>query len=105
VPHWQDIESAAEFEALRLGREPQPELNQVGQALVSLALEMVLGRPKSVIAELIHQLSDIASRPKYLGEPIIRIAAIVCWRAFTADVVQFDLANVEYMEPFDHFAT
>jgi hypothetical protein len=47
VPHWQDIESAAEFEALRLGREPQPELNQVGQALVSLALEMVLGRPKA----------------------------------------------------------
>jgi hypothetical protein len=54
---------------------------------------------------LIHQLSDIAGRPKHLAEPIIRIATIVRQRAFTADVVQFDLANVEYMESFDHVAT
>jgi len=45
VPHRQNIEGAAELEPLGLRREPQSELDQIGQALVTLPLEVMLGRP------------------------------------------------------------
>ena len=54
MPHRQHVEGAAELEPLGLGGEPQPELDQVGQALVAFALEVVLGRPQHVVAEPVH---------------------------------------------------
>ena len=88
-----------------MGGEPQPKLNQVGQALVALALEMVLGRPQRVVAKLVHHTGDIARGPEYLAQPLVRIAAIVCARAFEADIIELDLAYIECVEPFDHFAS
>ena len=78
------------------------ELNQIGQALITLTLEMMLGRPKGIITQLVHFLGHIAGRPKYLAEPLVRIPAVVCRRALQADVVQFDLADIECMKSFDH---
>ena len=102
MPHREDIEGAAKFQPPRLGGQPQPELNKVGQALISFTLEMVLGRPEGVIAQLVHLPSHIAGRPEYLAEPLIRIPAVVRRRALQADVVQFDLADIECMKSFDH---
>lgn len=45
VPHRQNVEGAAEFQAPGLRGKPQAELYQVGQALVALTLEVVLRRP------------------------------------------------------------
>ena len=67
VPHRQNVEGAAEFELPRLRREPQPELDQIREALVAFALEMVLGTPEAVIAELVHQPRDIARSREYLA--------------------------------------
>src|SRR4029077_4538854 len=85
-----------------LGGQPQPELNQIGQALITLTLEMMLGRPEGVIAELVHLPRHIAGRPEYLAEPFVRIPAVVGRRALQADVVQFNLTDIECMKSFDH---
>ena len=70
VPHRQDVETATEFQALCLCREPQPELNQVGQAFVTLMLEMVLGGPQRVIALLVHDPRYIERRGENLGQAL-----------------------------------
>ena len=104
VPHRQHVEGAAEFEALGLRREPQPELDQVGQALVALVLEMMLGRPQRVEAELVHGLRDVARRGEDLAQALVRIAPVVRRRAVEADIVELDLADVEHVEFLDHRA-
>src|SRR5260370_2878539 len=86
----------------RLAGQPWPKLNQIWQALITLTLEMMLGRPEGVIAQLVHFPGHVAGRPEYLAEPLVRIPAVVCRRALQADVVQFDLADIECMKTFDH---
>src|SRR6516162_5414518 len=105
VPHRQNVEGAAEFETPGLGGEPKPELDQVRQALVAFALEMVLGGPKAVVTELVHQPSDIARGPEYLAQALIRVAAVVRRRAVAADIIELDLTDIERMKPFDHVVT
>src|SRR6516164_4899424 len=105
VPHRQYVEGAAEFKAPGLRGKPQPELDQIRQAFVAFPLEMVLGGPKAVIAELVHQPGDIARGPERLAQALVRVATIVRRRAVQADIVELDLADIERMEPFDHFAT
>src|SRR5262249_49651444 len=61
VPHRQHIEGAAEFEPLRLRRKPEAELDEIRQALIAFALEMMLGGPKRVKAELVHGLRHVAT--------------------------------------------
>src|SRR5260370_9204923 len=86
----------------RLAGQPWPKLNQIWQALITLPLEMMLGRPEGVIAQLVHFPGHVAGRPEYLAEPLVRIPAAVCRRPLHADVVQFDLADLECMKPFFH---
>src|SRR5262252_9319408 len=104
MPHRQDVEGTAELEALGLRGQPQSELDQVGQALVALALEMVLGRPQHVIAETIHELRHLARGGKGLPQAFRGIAPVVGWRAGKTDVVELDLADIEHMEVFEHRA-
>jgi hypothetical protein len=104
MPHRQDVEGAAELEALGLGGEPQPELDQVRQALVALALEMVLGRPQHVVAEAVHGLRHVARGEEGLAQPVVGIAALVRRRAGEPDILELDLADIEDVEVPDHFA-
>ena len=104
MPHGQDIEGAAELEALRLGGEPRAEEDQVGEDLVPLVLEVVLGRPQGVVAELVHVLGDVLRRLEGLDEPLVRIAALVGRSAVEADIVELDLPDVQRRELADHFA-
>jgi hypothetical protein len=105
VPHRQYVERAADLELPRLGGEPQPPLDQVGDALIAFALEMVLGRPQAVIAQLVHHPGDRARGLEHLGEPLVRIAPVVGRRAVAPDIVELDLADIKGVEPFDHDAT
>ena len=102
MPHRQHVEGAAELQALGLGGEPQAELDQVGQALVALVLEVVLGGPQRVVAEVVHELGDVARGQEDLGEALVGIAAVVGGRAVEADIVELDLADIEDVEAFDH---
>ena len=102
MPHGQDVERAAELEAARLRGEPQRELDQVREALVALALEVVLGRPQRVVAEVVHELRDVARGEERLAQPLVVIAPLVGRRALQPDVLELDLADVQHVEPFDH---
>src|SRR5262249_25479520 len=74
MPHREHVEGAAELQAARLGGEPERELDEVREALVALVLEVVLGGPERVIAEVVHQLGDVARGEKRLGEPLAAVA-------------------------------
>ena len=102
VPHRQDVEGATELQALGLGGKPEPELDQVREDFVALALEMMLGRPQHVEAELLHQPGDVARGEEGLGEPLVGIAPLVRRRAAEPDIVELDLADVKHMELVDH---
>src|SRR5262249_25086052 len=90
--------------ALGLSGQPQSELDQVGQALVALALEVVLGRPQHVVAETIHELRHVAGGGKGLPQAFRRIAPVVGRLAGKTDVVELDLADIEHVEVFEHRA-
>ena len=102
VPHRQYVEGAAELQALGLGGEPQPELDQVGEDLVALALKMMLGRPQHVEAEFVHELSDVARGEERLGQLSVGIAPLVGGRAVDPDIVELDLTDVEDVKLLDH---
>ena len=102
MPHRQDVEGAAELQPLGLGRQPQPQLDQVRDDLVALALEMVLGDPQHVVAELVHGLRDVLGGGEHLGQPLVGIAPVVGRRAVQPDIVQLDLADIEHVEFPDH---
>ena len=102
MPHRQDVEGAAELQALGLGGEPQAELHQIGQAFVALALEVVLGRPQRVVAEIIHEPRHFARRFKDLAQALVGIAALVGGRSLETDIVELDLADIDNVESLDH---
>src|SRR5262249_10227297 len=102
MPHRQDVERAAELEPFGLGGEPQAELDQVGQALVALALEVVLGGPQHVVAEAVHGLRDVAGGEESLAQPLVGIAPVVGRRTVEPDIVELDLADIEDVEVLDH---
>src|SRR5579863_10434169 len=102
MPHRQDVKRAAEFQALGLGGEPQPKLNQVRKDLVALALEMMLRRPQHVEAELVHELGDVAGGEEGLTQPLIGIAPIVGRSAVEPDIVELDLPDIENVKFLDH---
>ena len=104
MPHGQHVERAAELEPLGLGGEPERELDEVREALVALALEVVLGRPQRVVAERVHLLGDVFRRPEHLGEAGVGVATGVGGRARQADVLELDLTNVQGVKSLDHRA-
>src|SRR6266850_86760 len=104
MPHGQHIERAAELEPLGLRGEPQGELDQVREALVAFALEVVLGRPQRVVAEGVHLLGDVLRRPEHLGEAVVAVAALVGGHARQADVLELDLTDVQGVKSLDHRA-
>jgi hypothetical protein len=105
MPHRQHVEAATELQPLGLRREPQAELDQVGEHLVAFALEMMLGGPQHVEAELVHGLRHVARGEERLAQALVRIAPLVRRRAVAADIVELDLADIEHVEFPDHRAS
>ena len=105
VPHRQDVEAAAVFELPRLGCQPQPPLDQIGDALVAFVLEMMLGGPERVIAEFVHDPRDVARGLEHFGQALVGIAAVVGRSAVDPNIVEVDLADIEGVKPFDHRAS
>ncbi len=75
-----------------------PSWIRFGQALVALALEVVLGRPQHVVAELVHELRHVARGAERLAQPLVGIAPLVGRRAVETDIVELDLADIEDVE-------
>src|SRR2546421_4822224 len=104
MPHRQHVERATELESLGLRGQPQRELDEVREALVALALEVVLGRPQRVVPEGIHLLGDVLRRPEHLDEAIVAVAALVGGHARQTDVLELDLTDVQGVKSLDHRA-
>ena len=67
VPHRIDVEPAAESQVLGQVGQVDVHHQQIGDALVALVLEMVLSRPKCVVAEFVHLDSDGLGLGKHRG--------------------------------------
>src|SRR5262249_13462989 len=80
------------------------ELAEIREALVALVLEVVLGGPERVVAEVVHQLGDVARGEKRLGEPLVAVAPRVGRRPLQAGVLQLRLADVEHGNSLGHRA-
>src|SRR5262249_37104590 len=74
----------------------------VGDALVALVLEVVLGQPERLVAELVHGLGELERRVEGLDHPVVRVPAIVGRRPGVPAVLQLDVADVERRESLDH---
>src|SRR5439155_20566594 len=96
------IEGGAALEPPGWRGEPRSELDQVGEAVVTLALEVMLGRPQHVIAEAVHQLCDVAGRGEDLPQPFGGVTSFISGRAGPTDVVELDLSDIEHVEVSDH---
>src|SRR5262249_51615127 len=95
---------AAEPEPPRLRREPERELDQVREDLVAFALEMMLRGPQSVVAEIVHQLGDVARREERLAQLGVVVAPGIGRGAPETDVLEVHLADPEHVEPLNHLA-
>jgi hypothetical protein len=104
MPHRQHVERAAQLEPLGLSGEPGPQQDEVGEDLIALVLEVVLGRPQAVVAQLVHVLGDVLGGVKGLRQPLVPVAPVVGRRSLEPHVLQLDLADVEYREFGDHLA-
>jgi len=102
MPHGRDVEAAADLDVLRAVREVHAHQDVVGDALGAFALEMVLGHPEAVVAELIHQHGHRLGLGQRARKMRIRIAPFVDRRAAVADVVEVGVAGVEAVELGDH---
>ena len=81
MPHGDDIESGAKLELAGHAGEVDAEEGEVGEDLVSFALEVVLGGPEAVKAELVHVDRQLLGMAIRTDEMIVGVTAVVCGRA------------------------
>jgi len=74
----------------------------VGDALVSFVLEVVLGQPQGLVAEPVDGSGQLEGRVEHLDQPLVGVPAIVGGRARESAFFQLDVAYVERREPLDH---
>ncbi len=102
VPHGRDVEAAARAEPGGQMREMHGEHQDVGQALVALALEGVLGQPEGAVAVLVHAAGDGLGLREDRGQVLVRIAALVGGGGHLPHVGKIDVAGVDGGELGDH---
>ena len=104
MPHRHDVEGAADLEVLGDVDEVHRHHQEVGDAFRAFGLEMVLGHPEGVVAEPVHALGVVHRLVQHAGQFLVRIPAVVDWRAGVARVLQIDRADVGTVEFCDHRA-
>jgi hypothetical protein len=76
--------------------------NEIGNALVSLALKMVLGQPQGIKAEFVHKHRHLFSHSEAFHETLVGIQASVGRRPISADIFKFNLTHIEDGKMLDH---
>src|SRR5262249_51309261 len=102
MPHGRDVEPASDLDFLREVAEVQRQHQHVRDALVALALEVVLREPERVVAGPVHQLRDGFALREHRSEMFVGQPAIVDRRPVEAFVVQIDVAREQASESRDH---
>ena len=83
-------------------REVQRRHQHVRDALIALALEMVLGHPEGAVAEPVHQLGHRLGLVEYGGQLLVGQAALVHRDPAIADIVHVDMTGKQAVEFGDH---
>ena len=102
VPHGGDVEAAAELDALGEVCEVEGQHEYVGDALVPLALEVVLGQPEYVVAALVHGAGYRRRLVEHRRQVLVGQPAVVHRRPVEADIVEVNVAGVEVTELLNH---
>ena len=102
VPHGSDVEAAAELEALSQVREVDGQQYAVGDALVSLALEVVLGGPEGVVARPVQDPGYRLGLVEHLGQALVRQPPVVDGRRVEPDLLEVDVTGVQGTESGYH---
>ena len=102
VPHGGDVEAAPD--AKPRGQVPQVdgEHQDVGDALVALVLEVVLGQPEGVVAVLVHAARDGLGLVKHRRQVRVRVSAFVRGSGHLAHVAQVHVPGIDGRELADH---
>jgi hypothetical protein len=104
MPHGRDVEAAADAQARRDVRQVDGRHQNIGDALVALVLEVVLGQPEDVVAVLVHAPGDGVGLLEDRGQVLVGIATLVGRSGHLADVAQIDVAGVDGRELTEHDA-
>ena len=83
-------------------RQVDAQLQEIGDALVALALEVVLSHPEGVVAGPVHELSDGLGLVEHGREPLVGEPPVVDRGRVEADVVQVHMARVQAAKLGDH---
>ncbi len=102
VPHGRDVEATAELDALGQVGQMDRQQQDVGQALVAFALEVVLGQPEGVVTVPIQRAGDGGRLVECRQQPLVREPAGVDRRRVEANVVEIYVAGVQAAETGDH---
>ena len=103
VPHGQDVKAAAELDALGVLRQVLAHYQQVGDALVALPLEVVLGHPQDVEPQVVQEHRRLPRDVHGHGETVVVVPAVVSRNAVETDAVAFQhVTGVEHGKVFDH---
>ena len=94
VPHRCDVEAAAELQTLGLGGQVQVEHQQVGDALVPLRLEVVLGHPELVVTLRVQELGYVQGPIRCLRKPFVGVQPVVRRRPLEPKVVVNNMSGV-----------
>jgi hypothetical protein len=102
VPGGHDVEGAADLDALGAMGEVHGQHQNVGDALVTFVLEVVLGQPQGLIAQRVGNAGQRRRGVERLDQAVIGIPPVVGRRAREAALLQVDMSDVERGESCDH---
>ena len=98
MPLGDDVEHRADPHVLGLGRQPRAHEDAVGHHLVPLVLEVVLGQPVGVVAELVGEDAQVDEALGGVPAVVLREATVLGTGRSGAGVVHLDATEEEHAD-------
>ncbi len=102
VPHRRDVEATTDLELLGHVRQMHRHHQDIRETLVAFVLEMMLGEPQGLVAQLIHLLGDRLGLFIDAGEMLVGIAPLIRRSGVLPAIGKIDMAGINGGEFVDH---
>ena len=102
VPHWSDVETAAELDLLGKVRQVHTQLEDVRDALVALRLEVVLRHPEIVVAKLVLENAHGLRLVEDGSEPFVGVEPVIGGSGRETDVLEIYVSCEQASEFVNH---
>ena len=97
------LKPAAELDAPGMLGQVLAHNEQVRDALIAFALEVMLGHPQDVETKIVQEHGGLTGNVESHRQPIIVVPAVVCRHAVKSDAVALKhVASVKNREIFNH---